>query len=176
MTWTEERVELLRKLWREGRSAAQVAAALGSDTTRNAVIGKIHRLGLADRSATASAAQSAPRVKAAKTTRPQAAACASTTTGAVIGNVALALAPQIAIVADPLEENGVVVPITTRVTLMDLREAMCRWPLGDPNSPEFRFCGVKSPPGSGPYCRQHATIAYQPAQERRRRELARAPR
>lgn len=169
MTWTEERVELLRKLWREGRSAAQVAAALGPDTTRNAVIGKIHRLGLADRSTNSAVTQNAPRARAGKTARPQAAACLSTS-GAVIGNVALAFAPEIAIAADPIAEN-VVVPITTRVTLMDLREAMCRWPLGDPNSPEFRFCGVKSPSGSGPYCRQHAAIAYQPAHERRRREL-----
>jgi len=49
------------------------------------------------------------------------------------------------------------------VTLMDLREAMCRWPLGDPSTPDFRFCGVKSRPGSGPYCSHHASIAYQPA-------------
>src|SRR5208337_2932931 len=74
MTWTEERVELLRKLWREGRSAAQVAAALGSETTRNAVIGKIHRLGLADRSSTVCSAPSAPRVRAARTTRAQSSA------------------------------------------------------------------------------------------------------
>lgn len=170
MTWTEERVELLRKLWREGRSAAQVAAALGPDTTRNAVIGKIHRLGLADRSASASTATSAPRMRAPRAPRPQAAAACSSGAGMVIGNVALAFAPQLAIVADPERQTEVVVPITARVTLLELREAMCRWPLGDPNSQEFRFCGVKSPPGSGPYCRHHASIAYQPAQERRRKD------
>ena len=174
MTWTEERVELLRKLWREGRSAAQVAAALGPDTTRNAVIGKIHRLGLADRSSTTTIAPSAPRVRAPRAPRPHpASACVSG--GGVVGNVALALAPRVAVVVDPERENDVVVPITARVTLLELREAMCRWPIGDPSSPEFRFCGVKSPLGSGPYCRHHAAIAYQPAQERRRRD-ARAAR
>ena len=175
MTWTEERVELLRKLWREGRSAAQVAAALGPDTTRNAVIGKIHRLGLADRSSSATVAPSAPRVRAPRPTRAQpAAACASGAgAGAIIGNVALALAPQLAIVADadPEQHNEVVVPITARVTLLELREAMCRWPIGDPSSPEFRFCGVKSAPGAGPYCRHHSAVAYQPAHERRRKDM-----
>ncbi|HMK90684.1 MAG TPA: GcrA family cell cycle regulator [Methylocystis sp.] len=172
MTWTEERVELLRKLWREGRSAAQVAAALGSGVTRNAVIGKIHRLGLADRSSVTGVASSAPRVRAARAPRAQtaAAACTAGPAAAVLGNVALALAPQFAVVADPLTQSEVVVPITARVTLMDLREAMCRWPLGDPSTPDFRFCGVKSRPGSGPYCSHHASIAYQPAHERRRRE------
>ncbi len=54
MSWTEERVELLRKLWGDGLSAAQVAAELGPGITRNAVIGKIHRLGLAERAKTSS--------------------------------------------------------------------------------------------------------------------------
>ncbi|HYA80303.1 MAG TPA: GcrA family cell cycle regulator [Methylocystis sp.] len=171
MTWTEERVELLRKLWREGRSAAQVAAALGPDTTRNAVIGKIHRLGLADRSSSATVAPSAPRVRAPRPTRAPPAAARVSGAGAVMGNVALALAPQLAIVADPEQQYDVVVPITARVTLLELRDAMCRWPIGDPSSPEFRFCGVKSTSGSGPYCRHHAAVAYQPAQERRRRDM-----
>ncbi len=174
MTWTEERVELLRKLWREGRSAAQVAAALGSDTTRNAVIGKIHRLGLADRSMT-TASSGAPRVRATRAPRVQPRAGAAQG-GGVVGNVALALAPQIAVAPQDNPEFDVVVPITARVTLLDLRDAMCRWPMGDPSSSEFRFCGAKSPSSAGPYCRHHAAIAYQPAQDRRRREPARAAR
>ena len=59
MSWTEERVELLRKLWGDGLSAAQVAAELGPGITRNAVIGKIHRLGLAERAKTSSVPQAA---------------------------------------------------------------------------------------------------------------------
>ena len=62
-----------------------------------------------------------------------------------------------------------------RVTIMELRESMCRWPLGDPTTPEFRFCGANSPIGEGPYCAYHATIAYQPAQDRRR-DRSKAPR
>jgi len=57
MSWSDERVELLRKLWSDGLSASQVAAELGPGITRNAVIGKIHRLGLAERAKTATSAR-----------------------------------------------------------------------------------------------------------------------
>lgn len=168
MSWTEERVELLRKLWNDGLSASQVAAELGSGVTRNAVIGKIHRLGLAERAK----APSAPRPRAAKPPRQpsQTRSHGPSGMGGVMGNVALAFAPRMhmAAPAPRLAEEEVVVPISERVTLMELREAMCRWPLGDPTTAEFRFCGAKSPVGAGPYCGYHARVAYQPAQDRRR--------
>jgi GcrA cell cycle regulator len=167
MSWTQERVELLRKLWLEGLSAAQVAAELGSGVTRNAVIGKIHRLGLAERGKTTHA----PRPRAPRAPRAQAAeACSHGPM--VMGNVALAIAPRAVAVAiaETLPEEEVVVQISTRVTLMELRESMCRWPVGDPTTTEFRFCGANSPLGSGPYCRHHAGIAYQPQMDRRRHQ------
>ncbi|WP_442755589.1 GcrA family cell cycle regulator [Methylocystis sp. JAN1] len=177
MSWTDERVELLRKLWSDGLSASQVAAELGPGITRNAVIGKIHRLGLAERAKTASA----PRQRAAKAPRQATASVAAPAPRvnghAVHGNVALAFAPQTVVVARVNPEEEVVIPMSERVTLMELRESMCRWPMGDPTTPEFRFCGGKSPIGGGPYCAHHARIAYQPAQDRRRaREQLRAPR
>jgi GcrA cell cycle regulator len=172
MSWTDERVELLRKLWSDGLSASQVAAELGPGITRNAVIGKIHRLGLAERAKTASA----PRPRAAKTPRQTAAAPRASASHAVHGNVALAFAPQALVVARAQPEEEVVIPMSERVTLMELRESMCRWPMGDPTTPEFRFCGGKSPVGGGPYCAHHARVAYQPAQDRRRRDQLKAPR
>jgi hypothetical protein len=63
--------------------------------------------------------------------------------------------------------NLVALAVSERVTIMDLRESMCRWPLGDPTTPEFRFCGARSITGL-PYCTHHAEIAYQPAAERKR--------
>jgi GcrA cell cycle regulator len=164
MSWTQERVELLRKLWLEGLSAAQVAAELGSGVTRNAVIGKIHRLGLAERGKTASAPR--PRAPRAAQRAQSMESCARGPV--IIGNVALAAEPRAVILAAPLPEEDVVIQISTRVTLMELRESMCRWPLGDPTTPEFRFCGANSPVGSGPYCRHHAQVAYQPPLDRRR--------
>jgi len=162
MSWTQERVELLRKLWLEGLSAAQVAAELGSGVTRNAVIGKIHRLGLAERGKPSSA----PRPRAPKASRAGAETCARGPV--VMGNVALAAVPRAVAVPAPLPEEEVVIQISTRVTLMELRESMCRWPIGDPAAPEFRFCGAHSPIGEGPYCRHHAGVAYQPHIDRRR--------
>jgi GcrA cell cycle regulator len=188
MSWSDERVELLRKLWSDGLSASQVAAELGPGITRNAVIGKIHRLGLAERAKTAASA----RPRAAKAPRPQQAAVvggASVTVSrggvghavhggpAIHGNVALAFAPQTMAVARVTPQEEVVIPMSERVTLMELRESMCRWPMGDPTTPEFRFCGAYSPIGGGPYCSHHAGVAYQPAQDRRRsREALRPPR
>jgi GcrA cell cycle regulator len=169
MSWTDERVEQLRKLWNDGLSASQVAAEIGAGITRNAVIGKIHRLGLSQRAKTAVAAR--PRV--AKPPRLQQGGGVVRSGGAsapsVMGNVALALAPCTlpAVHARPQEE--VVIPLTERVTIMELREAMCRWPIGDPTAPDFRFCGARTPGGAGgPYCGFHAQVAYQPAQDRRR--------
>jgi GcrA cell cycle regulator len=63
--------------------------------------------------------------------------------------------------------QAVVAPRSAGVTIMELREAMCRFPLGDPTSPEFRFCGARAITGL-PYCSHHARIAYQPAAERKR--------
>ncbi|WP_036292940.1 GcrA family cell cycle regulator [Methylosinus sp. PW1] len=168
MSWTDERVEMLRKLWNDGLSASQVAAEIGAGITRNAVIGKIHRLGLAQRAKTPIAAR--PRV--AKPQRPQQVAAPRMHHGhapAVVGNVALALAPRALVMPDARPQEEVVIPMSERVTLMELRESMCRWPIGDPTSAEFRFCGARSPGGGGsPYCGYHSQIAYQPVQDRRR--------
>ncbi|MDE2577320.1 MAG: GcrA cell cycle regulator [Hyphomicrobiales bacterium] len=161
MSWTDERVELLRKLWLEGHSASQIANELANGITRNAVIGKVHRLGLSGRAKAPS--QAAPRQRIAK---PR--SVAPRPAPIVRGNLAFALAPRIVEAPQlrPVEE--VVVPISERVTIMELRESMCRWPLGDPASPDFRYCGCEAPIGEGPYCKYHARIAYQPAQDRRR--------
>ncbi len=187
MSWNEERVELLRKLWSDGLSASQVAAELGPGITRNAVIGKIHRLGLAERAKSAATARPRP----AKAPRQQqvvvaggAPVAVSRSGGhsghggpAIHGNVALAFAPQTMAVARVTPQEEVVIPMSERVTLMELRESMCRWPMGDPTTPEFRFCGAYSPIGGGPYCSHHAGVAYQPAQDRRRsRDALRLPR
>jgi GcrA cell cycle regulator len=176
-TWSDERVELLKKLWADGLSASQIAAEIGN-VTRNAVIGKVHRLGLSGRAK--SPASSAPRPRKAPTrspSHPMSHGGAMPNGGgggqahAVRGNTALApsLRPDADPFVDPVPEprQDVVVPMSERVTIMELRESMCRWPLGDPTTPEFRFCGSKSA-SSLPYCHYHARIAYQPAADRRR--------
>lgn len=69
--------------------------------------------------------------------------------------------------AQGIPTKDVVIPFSDRVTIMDLRETMCKWPLGDPTSSEFRFCGCRSQ-GGAPYCTAHARVAFQPMTERRR--------
>jgi GcrA cell cycle regulator len=161
MSWTDERVELLRKLWLDGLSASQIAHELANGITRNAVIGKVHRLGLSGRVKTAAPASSRPRLKTMRSghVRPS---------GPMMrGNTALAFKPQIMEAPQPIEE--VVIPISEMVTIMELKEAMCRWPVGDPTNTDFRFCGAKkSVTATGPYCPYHSRIAYQPLQDRRR--------
>jgi GcrA cell cycle regulator len=163
-TWTDDRVEQLKKLWSEGFSASQIAAEMGG-VTRNAVIGKVHRLGLSGRGKT-----NAPGAARPRKPRPTGVAPAAPPTP-FRGNTALAakFAPRPE--AQPLPEvrldEDVVIPFSERVTIMELREFMCRWPMGDPTKPDFRFCGGQAN-GSLPYCSHHARIAYQPATERKR--------
>jgi len=154
-------VELLKQLWIEGLSASQIAAALGG-ITRNAVIGKVHRLGLSGRAKAPSSAPPRPR-------RPRAPSHPMGPTFRVHGNAALAPLPEPEL--EPALRYEVVVepePLTCeRVTILDLRECMCRWPLGDPGREDFRFCGARTNPGAS-YCQHHVARAYQPASDRRR--------
>jgi len=165
MSWTDERVELLRQLWLDGRSASQISAQLGHGVTRNAVIGKVHRLGLAGRAKAPTSTASPPR--AASAPRMSARPASSSVRTAVRGATALALASEPALDTRPVfQEEDVVIPMSLRVSIIDLKEAMCRWPLGDPTSSDFRYCG--SPAANGPYCAHHGKLAYQPVQDRRR--------
>lgn len=162
MSWNDERVEQLRKMWMDGLSASQIAGELGNGITRNAVIGKVHRLGLSGRVKAASSAPSRPRVQQPRTPRNN---IPRRPAAGVQGNTALAFNYRPAPAPKPVED--VVVPMCEPVTIMELKEAMCRWPLGDPSTPEFRYCGGKSEVGVT-YCPYHSRMAYQPAQDRRR--------
>ncbi len=166
MNWTDERVELLKKLWGEGLSASQIAAELGG-ITRNAVIGKVHRLGLSGRAKAVQSAAPRPRKPRAPSHPSMVFRTAGATALAPVRTVDLDIEPIIQRAPRPMLE-----PVSCeRVTIMDLRECMCRWPIGDPGSESFRFCGTRSNMGSS-YCSYHASVAYQPASDRRRRAVA----
>jgi len=167
MAWTDEVVEQLKQHWIDGKSASQIAGLLGNGVTRNAVIGKVHRLGLAGRAKTPSASVPRPR----RVAPPPAHRIAGPRLGSpapriLRGATALALAPQTLPELEQPDFESVVVPMSLRVTIVELKESMCRWPLGDPATSEFRYCGSHT--ASGPYCAYHGGLAYQPAQERRR--------
>jgi GcrA cell cycle regulator len=172
MNWNEDRVELLKKLWSEGLSASQTAFELGGGISRNAVIGKVHRLGL---SARAKSPSSSVPLQRKPRTHGHAIRIAH---GGVHGNTALAplqacdtqaydtQAYATDVEPEPqLIEN--VIPIGQRCSILDLNNHKCRWPIGDPSLPDFFFCGGKAV-GGLPYCGYHSRIAYQPAADRRR--------
>ncbi|MEQ1708184.1 MAG: GcrA family cell cycle regulator [Terricaulis sp.] len=151
MGWSEERVTLLRKLWAEGLSASQIAKQLGG-VTRNAVIGKVHRLGLAGR-----ATPSRPAKRPVRAARPR-----------VIGPTAPRMRPPSSVPhvvipdLEPLRfEDGMAASVLT------LNESMCKYPIGDPTDANFAFCGRSST--GGPYCFDHARLAYQPSHAKKRR-------
>jgi GcrA cell cycle regulator len=159
MTWNDERVEQLKKLWAEGLSASQIAAELGG-ITRNAVIGKVHRLGLSGR--TKAPASNAPRQR-----KPRATHMVRVARPAMRGNTALAQAYsydfEVEADASPVEN---VIPMGQRRSLLELNEQTCKWPIGDPSSQDFYFCGGHAV-GNLPYCAYHSRIAYQPPAARR---------
>lgn len=181
MSWTDERVDLLSRLWLDGKSASQIAAALGGGLTRNAVIGKVHRLGLAGRVKSGAPAPGAEDetslgesgetmeiAAAPRRAAPRTHITATAPAAAVQGNTALVMAEAPAEALKPARApEEVVVPMSLKVTIVELRESMCKWPIGDPSSSEFRYCGSPSHAGT-PYCQYHGKLAYQPAQDRRR--------
>ncbi|GGD94922.1 GcrA cell cycle regulator [Aureimonas endophytica] len=184
MSWTDERVELLAKLWGEGLSASQIASQLGG-VTRNAVIGKVHRLKLETRVKVAGAAElvrpalaaepvmveESVEVATAQVLQMQTSLRSAARGGGVQGATAFKMEEpddlDLDIEPEAPRAPGEVVPIARNLTLVQLTERTCKWPLGDPLSPDFRFCGNHSD-DSSPYCQYHARIAFQPASERRR--------
>jgi GcrA cell cycle regulator len=159
MSWTDDRVDLLKKLWAEGLSASQIAGRLGS-VTRNAVIGKVHRLGLSGRATTS-------RMKSHRPRQRMASKRLAKSRYATIGNPALRALynAETNVYLPPTEE--LVIPVAERKSIQTLTEVTCRWPIGDPQNTEFHFCGKNKVPGL-PYCEVHARRAFQPPQSRRR--------
>jgi len=167
MSWTDDRVELLKKLWAEGLSASQIASRMGG-TTRRSVIGKVHRLGLSGRATPTRVTKPKPQ----KRHTPSVSKIPSMPT-------AHTAAEPASLTKSKWEKDGAVptfpelkIPPGERATLLTLSDRTCRWPIGDPGSEDFHFCG-RHPKPQLPYCEHHARIAYQPVQDRRRQRRAR---
>ena len=168
MGWNDERVELLKKLWNEGLSASQIAGRLGG-VTRNAVIGKVHRLGLSGRvTPTRTLGTRRPRTRDAsqqpRRLRPRPPATAG---GSVRAHWQWDSSIQPEGLPEAVEE--IFIPLEDRKGVLDLKEGDCRWPIGDPQNADFHFCGHGKHAGL-PYCEFHARRAYQPPQAMRRRD------
>lgn len=161
MAWTDDRVETLKKLWAEGHSASQIANQLGG-VTRNAVIGKVHRLGLSGRTTPSRPVKRPPRLARPKPRSQKVAAAAPGQSSAQPAATESRPAPAEKVTLPPLKlENG------ETASILNIRESMCKWPIGDPADPNFAFCGRKAE--CGPYCAEHAKVAFQPAKKRERK-------
>jgi GcrA cell cycle regulator len=197
MSWTEERIERLKKMWHDGATASQIADELGG-VSRNAVIGKAHRLGLEQRpspvkpgeekeakkpapaAAAPKPAAKAEPVKAASAApaSPQSAAPQRATPEMQYRSIG----PGGFIRQGPGEQQAPIPPapprrlvpakpspeVADKTSLLDLNDRICKWPMGHPGEPDFYFCGEPANPGF-PYCVQHCGVAYQAQLPRRDR-------
>jgi GcrA cell cycle regulator len=166
MGWTEERVAELKKLWAEGHSASQIAKRLGS-VTRNAVIGKVHRLGLSGRATPSRPVKRPPRLARPKPQTQIAPRAPAAQARPAAGSLALREPAPVEVQEDANIEPKRL-PNGDMVTVMTVKDTMCKWPIGDPADAAFGFCGRGCESGA-PYCAEHARIAFQPAKKRERR-------
>jgi GcrA cell cycle regulator len=222
MSWTDERVETLKRMWAEGASASQIAKELGQ-VTRNAVIGKVHRLGLSNRVAAGGPDGAAgggadlgldagadAMTEDAPEDAPEEAAARRDAEAAPVGpsvRAAAPPAPPLGAGEDAMPEEDedeapppqpfrrAIIPAgqplppqpspneispealakvteveksARRLSLMELTEKTCKWPVGDPATSNFWFCGLPVQAGK-PYCEAHVGVAFQPMSARRDR-------
>ena len=198
MAWSDERVAILKKMWLEGSSASEIAKELGN-ITRNAVIGKVHRLGLSNRDANSSKSESSitnakkmvrrgrppkENKQEKKRGRPHKLKDPRDFQGTLNGkdksttssNREMLLDDSKIKTASDLNEETLqnilkVEMKSKKISLMELTERTCKWPIGDPATNTFWFCGHESEPGK-PYCKTHISIAFQPITQRRSRKEA----
>ncbi len=156
MAWTDERVELLKTLWAEGLSAAQIANKMGG-VTRNAVIGKVHRLGLSGRATPAKPQRG--RITSLERKEP------------IIEQKKRA--PEVkSVIPEPEFLAPLILDTGDKTTVATISKNMCKWPIGDPAKDGFHFCGQSTSTGKS-YCAYHAHMAFQPPV---RRDARREPR
>ena len=196
MAWSDERVAILKKMWLEGNSASEIAKELGN-ITRNAVIGKVHRLGLSNRDTNVSKAgataeksikglkrgrppkinkEPKKRGRPQKITQPKDLNDTTLERGNPIsasGTTERLNESRLEVVSDFSEETLKdllkVEMKSKKISIMDLTERTCKWPIGDPATDEFWFCGHEAEPGK-PYCKTHISVAFQPLTQRRGRK------
>jgi GcrA cell cycle regulator len=158
MNWSDERVEILRKLFADGLSAGQIAAELGG-VTRNSVIGKVHRMKLTRRYHKPRGTDAA-LTKSARAPRKKA-------------NLKVFDGPTTSFSTAPIIQGDhlahIEAPIGPRVSILELNEFTCRWPIGDGR--EVTYCGAL-PKLKKSYCPYHYGIAHESARSQISREAA----
>ncbi len=187
MAWTDDRVEKLKTMWTEGNSASQIAKELGG-VTRNAVIGKVHRLGLSNRASSTKPIRDKASVRSAPKSRSKPSSPRIKTiidTHIPEKNAIIPMRKPILTPGQPLPPQPSANEISPealatvkevekgakKLSLLQLTEKTCKWPIGDPATDDFWFCGLEVQAGK-PYCEAHVGVAFQPVSNRRDRRVA----
>lgn len=155
MAWTEERKAFAKRLWSDGYTASQIADELKGGVSRNAVIGLLYRMGL----------QRGDRKRTRKPGGDHGAARAER-----IQRIARRAPSKISLEPEeipPPSVDDLAIPPAQRRTFKQLRKRHCRWPVGNPGTPEFFFCGAERA-GEKPYCEAHCRVAYRKPQKAKR--------
>lgn len=155
--WTENEVQQLLTLYEAGLSCSKIAAHIGTGKTRNAVIGKLHRLGLTNSKPTAiGEPKERPRPPRPVRTSPS-----------------MPRVPQrLRLVKPEVEIVPLIPPVPARkagepITVVTLEPGMCKFPIGDPQHKDFHFCGTAQRDGA-PYCPFHCEVAFNDSQTNQR--------
>ena len=171
--WNDTRIRQLKKMWADGESAGEIAATLGG-LSRNAIIGKIYRLGLSNRDPVPAVKMDKPKGKK----QPKVASTTALPSGQnklplrrpPVVRAGHPLPPQPAaneISEDVLRTAAETLKKAKKISLMELTEKTCKWPVGDPSTDDFWFCGLDSETGK-PYCKAHNDVAFHPPNMQRK--------
>lgn len=165
--WTEERIKQLKDLWAEGHSATRIAGLM-SGLTRNAVLGKVHRLGLSNRRTKVSLLGVATGDAAVVSQSPTRRRRPQLTPGVPRPKLKVIVNPE---PTPPARDDTAIweaAPGEKPVPLPEVEADMCRWPLGDPREKNFGFCGCPKAPGTS-FCAHHKQLAFSKKRRRRKR-------
>lgn len=172
MAWTDEMVEDLKKMWKEGLTTGEIGKRL--NVSKNSIVGKVHRLGLSGRPSPIKKKDDEPVAPKAPKAKPAKAKAESKPAE----KKALSPAKETAVTSKPAEtvaeEKKKAVsfhPMPAKegvhrnghhhhnLSLTELDNHTCRWPVGDPKDANFHFCGKKVRLGQT-YCEEHSSVAY----------------
>lgn len=152
MAWTNEMIDKLCQMWKQGLTTNEIAKNLG--VSKNSIVGKVHRLNLTARPSPIKKKEDMPTEKAAQkplAPDPKSSKISKNINKIKLDSVEINLAP-LTEVSTKTEKNGC-------ISLTELDNHTCRWPMGDPRDESFCFCGKKVRSGQT-YCEEHAAIAY----------------
>lgn len=163
MSWTEQQIQMLKDMWGHGYSASDIAGRLGGSLTRNAVIGKAHRLKLSAGMATTRGGNGSALRSSASTSGMV--DIKSSRKRVMLRPLPVLPTPSTTTITKPIQREAFRSPIdnikrSEGIPVTKAGDRHCRWPVGDPRSPDFRFCGCNVHEGL-PYCTDHARVAYQ---------------